>query len=101
MWHIVAFDLPVDDKAQQKIYRTFRKKLLEAGYHALQKSIYYRWFDSSDKAQSSQNKLLDIPPPNGDVFTLCVSDSSLLNSLHITDSIIVPPPNAPEQWIIF
>ena len=52
MWHIIAFDLPVDDKPKQKIYRMFRKKLIEAGYTPLQKSLYCRWFDSSEKAQN-------------------------------------------------
>lgn len=101
MWHIVAFDIPADDRAQRKCYRTFRKNLLASGYNALQKSIYYRWFESSDKALAFQKSLLSPAPEYGDIFTVCITDASFLNSLHISNNNDIPLPKVPEQWHIY
>ena len=101
MWHIIAFDLPVDDKPKQKIYRLFRKKLIEAGYIPLQKSLYCRWFDSSEKARSSQKDFFDSPPKNGNLFAISVPDETSSNSVHITDNAILQDSSPPKPWMIF
>ena len=101
MWQIVAFDLPVDDKVQQKIYRTFRKKLLAAGYNALQKSIYIRWFESHEKAMTSQKEIFDHPPDVGDIFAIGVTDDVFLKSVHVSDKSLFPAPHPPDNYSIY
>ena len=39
MWQIVSFDLPVDDATMRKEYRLCRKRLLQDGFMAMQKSL--------------------------------------------------------------
>ena len=100
MWHIVAFDLPVDDKLQQKSYRCFRKKLVKAGYQALQKSFYLRWFENNEKAMSSQAEILMSPPQIGNIFTMFVNDAVFHNSTHVLNHANVPIPQIPMPWLV-
>ena len=100
MWQIIAFDLPVDDKPKQKIYRTFRKKLIEAGYTSIQKSLFCRWFESLEKARASQNLFCASPPKNGNIFAIGVPDETFSNYVHISDNSIIPDSQPPKPWSI-
>ena len=101
MWQIVSFDLPVDDSALRKEYRLFRKRLLQEGFMAMQKSLYFRWFDTIEKAHGFQRMLLKASPPKGDVVVFALPEKCFEGALKLKDGDITEMPPIPEGWMIF
>ena len=101
MWQIVSFDLPVDDAAMRKEYRLFRKRLLQEGFMAMQKSLYFRWFDTLEKARAFQRILMKSSPPKGYVVIFGLSEKNFEDALKLEDGNITDMPPVPEAWTIF
>ena len=99
MWHVVAFDLPSDVELR-KDYRIFRKNLMAEGYQALQKSIYYRFFDSRDKIDTAQQRVLAFSPSHGDVIMMSLSDDAFARIIHLNDNTLSEMPKQPKPWKI-
>ena len=101
MWQIVSFDLPVDDAAMRKEYRLFRKRLLQEGFMAMQKSLYFRWFDTLEKARAFQRMLLKASPQKGGVVVFDLTEKCFEGALKLEDGKIAAMPPVPEAWTIF
>ena len=101
MWQIVSFDLPIDDSALRKEYRLFRKRLLQEGFMAMQKSLYFRWFDTLEKARSFRRMLMKFSPPKGRVVLFGLSEKCFEESLMLEDGKKSSMPPVPEAWTIF
>lgn len=99
MWHVVAFDLPSDVELR-KDYRIFRKNLMAEGYQALQKSLYFRFFDSRAKIDTAQQRVLAFSPQHGDVVLLALTDDVFSKMIHLTDNNLAEMPKPPKPWKI-
>lgn len=71
---LCMFDLPVDTKKEQRIYRKFRKKLIEEGFVMLQYSIYMRTCPTRDFAIRLMNRLKKKPPQDGNIRLLTITE---------------------------
>lgn len=52
MWLLVMFDLPVDTKANRKAANDFRHRLLDFGFERCQFSVYLRFCEGRDQAET-------------------------------------------------
>ena len=65
MWAVVSFDLPVGDSAGMRRSRMFRNALKRSGFVALQKSVYVRWCESSDRVKTLERRIVSAAPDWG------------------------------------
>jgi CRISPR-associated protein Cas2 len=68
------FDLPMETKKEQRMYRMFRKELLSNGFVMLQYSIYYRVVPNRSAGKKYEAILKRMTPPIGEVRLLYVSE---------------------------
>lgn len=71
---LCMFDLPVDTKKEQRIYRKFRKKLIEEGFVMMQYSIYMRTCPTRDFANRLIVRLKKKSPDGGNVRLLIITE---------------------------
>jgi len=71
---LCMFDLPVETKAEQREYRTFRKKLISEGFYMLQYSVYARVCPNRDYAHAIEKKLQVGLPKAGNVRLITVTE---------------------------
>ncbi|MBP9208728.1 MAG: CRISPR-associated endonuclease Cas2 [Saprospiraceae bacterium] len=74
MWLMVYFDLPTETKADRKLYATFRKNLLKAGFTMFQYSVYIRHCMSREHADRMRKGIKAILPPKGHVVISNLTD---------------------------
>ena len=85
---LIAFDLPTDTKEQRKNYRIFKKHLLEDNaFMPIQKSFFYRWCNSGEKAENLKTEIQSACPKEGNIFFLLVPQNVASKAELITDSI--------------
>lgn len=68
------FDLPMDTKKEQRIYRKFRKQLIEEGFVMLQYSIYMRTCPTREFANRLTKRLKKKPPQEGNIRLLTITE---------------------------
>ena len=71
---LCMFDLPMDTKKEQRIYRKFRKYLIEEGFVMLQYSIYMRTCPSREFANRLIVRLKKKPPKEGNVRLIAITE---------------------------
>lgn len=71
---IVLFDLPQNERQEQKIYRNFVKFLEQEGYIRIQYSIYTKLCIHAVTAKQAVKKVERHSPQDGDVRYLVVSE---------------------------
>lgn len=76
---IVMFDLPTETCEDRKIYRRFRKRLIENGFMMLQKSIYCKMAIDNSKVASIKNKLRKDLPKSGLIQLLVITEKQYSN----------------------
>jgi len=74
MWLFAMFDLPVDTRKARKQYAQFRKALVREGFSMLQYSVYARYCNGEDSAESQRRRIRAVLPPEGYVRLLTVTD---------------------------
>ncbi|WP_459558580.1 CRISPR-associated endonuclease Cas2 [Lacunimicrobium album] len=74
MWLMAMFDLPVKSKTDRKNYARFRNVLLDEGFDMMQLSVYARFCDSEQTADSFKNRIEKKLPPGGQVRLLAITD---------------------------
>jgi len=74
LWVLVLFDLPNNNKKENKQYTTFRKKLLKDGFTMFQFSIYLRHCPSRENADVHIKRVRMNLPPTGKVSILTITD---------------------------
>ena len=52
MWISVIFDLPSVTANDRKKYRQMRKMLLSSGFALIQRSLFWRWVENKEVADS-------------------------------------------------
>lgn len=71
---IVMFDLPTETKEDLRIYRRFRKTIIENGFLMLQYSVYVRICTNQDAADSIVKKINEKKPSRGHVRCLLITE---------------------------
>ena len=100
MWISVIFDLPSVTANDRKNYRQVRKLLLSSGFALIQRSLFWRWVENKESADSLIHRMQQKLPSTGNIIFLCISDTSFKNSRHIMDGTLQELPAPPNPWII-
>lgn len=74
MWMLVMFDLPVDTQANRKAANDFRHDLLDFGFERCQFSVYLRFCEGREQADTWTRRIHDVLPPGGKVYCLYFTD---------------------------
>jgi CRISPR-associated protein Cas2 len=68
------FDLPSKTKAERRIYRRFRKVLLDLGFTKIQFSVYIKFTDSNSQINTLKNCVKKALPRRGNVRIITLTD---------------------------
>ena len=79
MWVMVLFDLPTETKAERRAASGFRKNLLDAGYEMFQFSIYKRFCQSKENADTHVKRVKNILPEKGKIGIFAITDKQFGN----------------------
>ena len=74
MWVMVLFDLPTETKLQRKVASKFRKTLLDNGFSMFQFSIYTRFCQSLENADTHTKRVKNILPEKGKFGIFSITD---------------------------
>jgi CRISPR-associated protein Cas2 len=69
------FDLPSKTKKERRIYRRFRKVLLQYGFVRLQFSVYLKAVAGTEQAETIRKNIIKKLPPQGNIRILPLSDT--------------------------
>lgn len=97
MWLYVMFDLPVDNKADQKRATRFRKHLLDMGFEMAQFSIYIRHCSGKERIETMIKAIKPLVPPKGSVHMLTITDKQFENIVKCGDTDYRPPTEPKPQ----
>ncbi len=101
MWVIVFFDLPTTTKKDQKAAAAFRKTLLQYGFSLFQFSIYIRFCQSKESADSQIKRLKYSLPSKGKVGILNVTDKQFGCMELFVGKASSPLPQVEQQLELF
>lgn len=76
---LCMFDLPMNNKKEQRSYRRFRKRLMQQGFVMMQYSIYVKTCPNRDSANSTKIRVKAFLPKEGNVRLLEVTESQYQN----------------------
>lgn len=71
---LVAFDLPVQTKAERRVATQFRNWLIKDGYYMIQYSLYARVCCGYDSVKTHHERLTHHLPENGSVRYLVITE---------------------------
>ena len=100
MWLMVQFDLPMESKAERLAYRRLRKALRFFGFDDLQKSVYARWEDSEETAETTIARLAEWIPEEGDVSLFRLSERTMNNATFYVDGKKSEAPTPPDVYVL-
>ena len=72
---VLMFDLPVENKSQQKEYRIFHKHLIKNGFLMLQYSVYVRFCTNDSMASLCIARVQKKLPREGNVRILKITEN--------------------------
>ena len=78
------FDLPMNNKKEQRAYRKFRKQIMNLGFVMMQYSIYVKTCNNRDMVESAKIKVKAISPKDGNVRLMEVTENQYMNIEIIT-----------------
>lgn len=73
------FDLPMVSKKETRIYRIFRKWLIENGYVMMQYSIYVKSFNNRDSCVNHIKVLKRCVPKQGQIRIMMITEKQYSN----------------------
>lgn len=80
---IVFFDLPTETAKERKIYRKFRKSLIDNGFIMLQESVYAKLALNMQIANSIKQSVYKNKPSKGIVQLLIITEKQFENIEYI------------------
>jgi CRISPR-associated protein Cas2 len=101
MWVFVHFDLPTETKKDKKEYTTFRKFLMQDGFHMLQYSMYARHCSSRENAEVHKKRVHDRLPPFGQVIVFEITDAQFARLQFFQGKKPSRRPSQPMQLELF
>ena len=101
MWLYVMFDLPVGTPRERKAATAFRKFLLDQGFEMAQFSVYLRFCESKEAAETHIGRIRDALPKSGKVHIVTITDKQYANARIFTGKKSEPRPKNPDQLALF
>lgn len=101
MWVQVIFDLPVKTRAERKDARVFRDDLLDLGFEMVQFSVYHRFCEGKEAAESLIKKVELKMPIKGKVHILCFTDKQFENIKSFYRGAVSKNREIPGQLTLF
>jgi len=80
MWLYVMFDLPVGTRSERKAATEFRKFLLDQGFEMAQFSVYLRFAESKEAAETYIGRIRQSLPSKGKVHIVTITDKQYANA---------------------
>lgn len=101
VWLLVMFDLPVKTKHQRKMATDYRKMLLDAGFSAVQLSVYAKYMLNSSGLRSMISPLKSNVPRAGEVRVLRLTDTQWSEMYRWYGAQELAPESSPSQLLLF
>lgn len=101
MWLYVMFDLPVGTQAQRKAATIFRNHLLDLGFEMAQFSVYLKFAESKDAAETAIQNVKEALPTRGKVHIVTITDKQYGNARILTGTKSERRPQNPDQLALF
>ena len=84
MWLYVMFDLPVGTRSERKAATKFRNFLLDQGFEMAQFSVYLRFAESKEAAETHIEHIRAALPKKGKVHIVTITDKQYANARIFT-----------------
>ena len=101
MWLYVMFDLPVGTKAERKAATKFRNFLLDEGFEMAQFSVYLRFAESKEAAETHISHIGEARPDKGKVHIVTITDKQYGNARIFAGRNRERRPENPNQLALF
>jgi CRISPR-associated protein Cas2 len=98
---LLMFDLPTKTKKERRIYRRFRKSLLEHGFMRIQYSVYLKFADNDERAKRLKKNVLKILPKKGNIRILYLTDNQYEKMESYNNNQLEENERPAEDFIIF
>ena len=101
MWVLVMFDLPVDTQEAVKAANDFRHVLLDLGFERCQYSVYLRFVEGRDQADTTTRRVQAVLPNGGKVYVLYFTDKQYAGIVRFENKKRREKLTNPEQFQLF
>ena len=101
MWVLVMFDLPVDTAEERKAANDFRYDLFDLGFERCQYSVYLRFVEGRDQADTTTRRVKGVLPDGGKVYVLFFTDKQYAGIVRFENRKRRKPLKNPEQFQLF
>ena len=101
MWMIVLFDLPVVTPEERKTASSFRKTLLDQGFHMSQYSVYYRLLSGKEAVDGYVRDIQAQLPPTGKVDIITITDKQYEGIISFSGKAKEKNKQKPTQLLLF
>lgn len=101
MWLYVMFDLPVGTPAERKAATKFRNFLLDEGFEMAQFSVYLRFAESKEAAETYIEHVGSALPTKGNVHIVTITDKQYGNARIFTGRKSERTSGNPNQLALF
>jgi CRISPR-associated protein Cas2 len=101
MWMLVMFDLPVDTEENRKAANDFRHDLLDFGFERCQYSVYMRFCEGREQADTWTRRVQGVLPPGGKVYCLYFTDKQYEGIVRFERRKRRRPVKNPDQYQLF
>ena len=101
MWLYVMFDLPVGTKQERKAATKFRNFLLDEGFEMAQFSVYLRFAESKEAAETYIGHIGAARPDKGKVHIVTITDKQYGNARIFAGRKRERRPENPSQLALF
>ena len=101
MWLYVMFDLPVGTGRERKAATAFRNYLLDEGFEMAQFSVYLRFAESKEAAETYIGHIGSARPDKGKVHIVTITDKQYGNARIFAGKKRERRPENPKQLVLF
>lgn len=101
MWLLVMFDLPVDTSENRKLASGFRLSLLDYGFERSQFSVYLRFCEGKEQAETWVRRVNVVLPPDGKVYCLFFTDKQYEQIIRFENKVRKRSKKNPSQFELF
>ena len=101
MWLYVMFDLPVGTRAERRAATKFRTFLLDQGFEMAQFSVYLRFAESKEAAETHIGRVRSALPEQGKVHIVTITDKQYENARIFTGINREQRGKNPDQLVLF
>lgn len=95
------FDLPVDTAENRKAATDFRNDLLDFGFERCQYSVYLRFVEGREQADTWTRRVRSVLPAGGMVYCLYFTDKQYQGIVRFERRLRKKSPKSPEQYLLF